>query len=380
MLPKDRVASVFDHQPTDKVPIYQAGFSSRVASAVLGREAYVGGGIQQYREARALWEGENAHQEYLERSRRDALELVRVLDLDLVRPSYWRMPTKPTRRIDEHTFLYGDPEGAWHTMRFSPETELYQVVEHSPTSEPTAEDLARTVEAAEAGAENYRPQADAFPDLLAALEEFGGERAVPGAGAGVCVPRERVWLEAIVLTPDLVGRYLMAQARRAEQVAPVMRDMGLRHLMGGGDFASKNGPFYSPRAFHDLMLPALRVVSDACHEHECYHMFASDGDLWPVAEDLFGGSGVDCFYEIDRRAGMDLRRLRKRYPHLTLLGGIASETLHIGTREEVVEETLSALEAAKELGSCIIGCSNQIVAPTPIANLEAMMETLHAYR
>ena len=45
MLPKERIAAVFDHQPTDKVPIYQAGFSSRVASAVLGREAYVGGGI-----------------------------------------------------------------------------------------------------------------------------------------------------------------------------------------------------------------------------------------------------------------------------------------------------------------------------------------------
>jgi len=62
------------------------------------------------------------------------------------------------------------------------------------------------------------------------------------------------------------------------------------------------------------------------------------------------------------------------------MGGIASETLHLGTREEVVEETLSALQVAKELGSCIIGCSNQIVAPTPIANVEAMMSTLHAHR
>jgi len=380
MLPKERVAAVFDHRPTDKVPIYQAGFSSRVASAVLGREAYVGGGIQQYREARALWDGEEAHQEYLARSRRDAFDLVRVLDLDLVRPAYWRMATKPTRRIDEHTFLYGDPEGSWHVMRFSPETELYQVADRSPAPEPSVDDLERTVEASEAGVDGYRPQPSAFPDLLAAVEEFGAERAVPGAGVGICVPRERVWLEAIALRPDLVGRYLMAQAGRAAPVASVMQQIGLRHLMGGGDFASKRGPFYSPKAFHDLMLPALRVVSEACHAQGCHHMFASDGDLWPVAEDLFGASGVDCFYEIDRRAGMDLRRLRRRYPHLTLLGGIASETLHTGTRQDVIEETLSALEVAKELGSCIIGCSNQIVALTPIANFEAMMEALQAHR
>jgi len=150
--------------------------------------------------------------------------------------------------------------------------------------------------------------------------------------------------------------------------------------MGGGDFASKNGPFYSPRAFHNLMLPALRRVSEACHAVGAYHMFASDGNLWPVAEDLFGASGVDCFYEIDRRAGMDLARLRTTFPHLTLLGGIASETLHLGTRAEVIQEVRSALAVAKEHGSIIVGCSNQIVPHTPPENIWAMMETLHAER
>ena len=87
MLPKDRVAAAFEHRPYDKVPIYQGGFSSRVASAVLGREAYVGGEIQQYRESVAMWEGPDAHAEFVARSRRDAWDLVRKLDLDLVRPA-----------------------------------------------------------------------------------------------------------------------------------------------------------------------------------------------------------------------------------------------------------------------------------------------------
>ncbi|MGQ9731661.1 MAG: uroporphyrinogen decarboxylase family protein [Candidatus Zipacnadales bacterium] len=380
VLPKDRIAAVFEHKPTDKVPIYQAGLSSRVASAVLGREAYVGGGIQQYREACALWEGEDAHQEYLARSRRDAFDLVRILDLDMVRPSYWRMAEKPSQRIDEYTFLYGDPAGTYTVRRFHPGTELYQVVEQSPRPEPTMEDLERTVEAFEASVLRYTPTSEDFPDLLAAIREFGDHRGIPGTGIAVCIPRERVWLEAIVLRPDLVRRYLLAQAKRAERVVPIMAEMGLRYLAGGGDFASKHGPFYSPKAFHELMLPALKVVSEACHTKGCYHMFASDGDLWPVSEDLFGASGVDCFYEIDRRAGMDLSLLLDRFPHLTLMGGIASETLHLGTKQEVIEETLSALQVAKERGSCIIGCSNQIVAPTPIENFEAMMETLHEYR
>jgi len=380
MLPKDRIAAVFEHQPTDKVPIYQGGLSSRVASAFLGREANVGGGNQQYREARALWEGEEAHREFLERSQRDAFDLIHVLDLDFVRVGYWRMAEKPTRRLDENTFFYGDPEGTWRVMRFSPETELYQVADQSPSPEPTMEDLERSVEGTERSAQGYDPQPEHFPDLSAALAEFGDRRAVPGGGTGICVPRERVWLEAIVLRPDLVGRLLLAQAEMARRAVPCMAAMGLRYLMGGGDFASKNGPFYSPRAFHELMLPALKIVSEVCREQGCYHMFASDGDLWPVADDLFGASGVEAFYEIDRRAGMDLALLRDRFPHLTLLGGVASETLHLGSREDVVRETMTALQVAKERGSIIVGCSNQVITKTPIANFEAMMETLRENR
>lgn len=380
MLPKDRVAAVFEHQPTDKVPIYQAGFSSRVASAILGREAYVGGGIQQYREARALWEGPQAHQEFLERSQRDAWDLANKLDLDLIRPSYWRMRIKPTRRIDENTFLYGNPEASWYVMRFDPVLELYQIAERSPQPEMTLEDIERTVVATEERAATYQPKPDDFPDLVAAQREFGETRGIPGSGVGISVPRERVWLEAIALRPDLVGRYLMALAERAAEVPAVMRQIGIRPIFGGGDFASKKGPFYSPRSFHNLMLPALQKISAACRESGTYHLFASDGDLWSLADDLFGASGVEGFYEIDRRSNMDLSRLRDTFPHLTLLGGIASETLHMGTKDEVIAEVRSALAVAKEKGSIIIGCSNQVVPPTPMENFWAMMETLHRER
>ncbi|MFO7945352.1 MAG: hypothetical protein R6V19_00850, partial [Armatimonadota bacterium] len=49
---------------------------------------------------------------------------------------------------------------------------------------------------------------------------------------------------------------------------------------------------------------------------------------------------------------------------------------HVGTVEEVEEETRSALQIAKEVGGCIIGCSNQVVKGTPEQNFWAMMEIL----
>ena len=380
MLSRERVAAAFEQRPTDRTPTYQSGFSSRVASALLGREAYVGGGIQQWREARALWQGPEAHREFLERSQRDALELVALLDLDYVRPSYWRLNEKPTRRLDERTFLYGDPDGAYRVMRLDPATELYQVIDRRPPEASTLEELEREVEWAERALPDYSPSAGDFPEITAALQAYP-DRAVPGAGIGISLPvNSTAWLVAVAERPDLVGHYLDVQVERAARTAQAMAELGVRCIHGGGDFASNRGPNYSPRAFRELMLPRLRRISDACHRLGLYHMFASDGNLWPVASDLFGASGVDAYYEIDRRAGMDLATLRQRFPRLTLLGNISSHTLHVGARDDVIAETMSCLEAAHEYGGIIVGASNQIVAQTPIENVVAMLEIIRDNR
>ena len=128
------------------------------------------------------------------------------------------------------------------------------------------------------------------------------------------------------------------------------------------------------------MLPRLQRVSEIIHGHGGRTIFASDGDLWSVADDLFGASGVDGFYEIDRLAGMDLRKLRERFPDLTLMGNMNSCTLHTGSRDEVIEETLSCIEDAKELKGIIIGVSNMLMPGTPAENVMAMLETIENNR
>ena len=207
------------------------------------------------------------------------------------------------------------------------------------------------------------------------------DRAVRGRGAGINIDYKRpIWLEAIAMRPDLVERHFEVQKHHGIRIVGPQADLDLRLLAGGGDFASNKGPFYSPAFFRQAVLPRLREVTAACHERGCYLSYASDGDLWSVADDLFGAADMDGYYEIDGLAGMDLRRLRERFPHLTLMGGINSATLHLGSREDVVAETRKAMEAAAELGSILVGCSNQIVAGTPAASIEAMVETIDAHR
>ncbi|MBC7287639.1 MAG: hypothetical protein H5T86_06250 [Armatimonadetes bacterium] len=380
MLPRQRIEAAFAGAKPDKVPVFHAGWSSWAASVVLGREAFVGGGIQQWREACALWEGPDAHAEFLERSFRDAVAVSLASGQDMLRVEYWRYALKPTERIDEYTFLYGDPDGRFEVRRFDPQTELYQVVDRSPEPEPTYEELERQVDTMERSLDSYRPGPQTFPEYARAFTVFGVDYAIAGAGVGLGIGQSEVWLRAVAERPDLVGRWLDVQAERACRNASAMRQIGIKFLRGGGDFAGKHGPIYSPKAFRELMVPRLRKTSECCHRLGCFHLFASDGNLWPVADDLFGQSGVDGYYEIDKLAGMDLRLLRARFPELTLIGGIDSRTLHLGTREQVVAETLEALEAAHELGRIIVGVSNYPVPGTPPENIIAMLDTIRENR
>jgi hypothetical protein len=382
LTPRERVLATFEKKTTDQIPIHNIGFSSRAASIILGREAYVGGGMQQWREAKALWEGQEAHKEYLERTEKDAYDLSLKLEHDILRLHYWRMSEKPARRIDEHTFLYGDPEKNWRIMRFDPDTELYQVIDqYPPRVEETIENMEKSIASQERSLENYHPSSEPSSDTKALMEKYGKNWVVRIGAGGIGIPySSRTWFEAIVLRPDLVARYLDIHAEQAVRGMGRIAAAGVKIVFGGGDFASYHGPFYSPESFHELMLPPLKKITDACHKHGIYYLFASDGNLWPVAQDLFGNSGVDGFYEIDGRAGMSLRKLRERFPHLTLIGNISSHVLHTGTKEDVVIETMSCLEEAKRSRGVIVGVSNAILSGTPEENIWAMVETMKEYK
>ncbi|MCX7795775.1 MAG: hypothetical protein N2380_04580 [bacterium] len=376
----DRVLSVFNQSTLDKIPIHHIGVSSKVASLLLGREAYVGGGIQQWREARALWEGRDAYQEFLERSFEDALEISDIFNMDLVRATYWRLPIKPSKKIDDYTFLYGD-ENKWLIRRLNPETEIFDIIaEYPPKGNITFEDLERELNVEERRIEEYNPTPEDFKEVLMFLRRLDNEKALRVSAGGVSIPLDTLWLEAVYLRPDLVKRYLNIQVNRAIKDITVLARLGVKIIFGGGDLANDKGPIYSPRVFRDFLLPSIKRITDVCHKLGIFYLFGSDGNLWPIAQELFIESGIDGYYEIDRKAGMDLKRLRINHPQLVLIGNISSYTLHVGSINEVIKETLDCLETAKNFGGIIVGCSNYIVPQTPLENVIAMIETINKYR
>jgi len=383
MTSKERIEAAFQKQPTDQVPIHHISCCSEVASALLGRDAHVGGGKQQWREAVAHWQGADAHQEFVERSFQDALDLARVLQNDLVRVTYWRYNRKPTERLDENTFLYahGDEEH-WRVLRYDPESEQCHIFPYHAEVRPSFDSLAASVDAQERAVVDYTPEESNFAFEIRAQRLLGDQYPirVGAASLGIPLTNTDVWLEAMLLRPDIVEKLLDVQVEYAKRNVAFLSRLGFRYFFGGLDFAGNDRPMYSPRIFHELLLPRIKTVSEVCERAGGYHLYASDGDLWSVADDLFGAGGVHGYYEIDRRAGMDLAELRRRFPHLTLIGNISSHTVHLGSRQDIVAEAMSCLQEAKRSRGVIVGVSNAFVPGTPMENVETLLETIRHHR
>lgn len=383
MTSSERVLATLECKKTDLVPVHHLGFSSGVASALLGREAYVGGGIQQWREAVAHWNGKDAHAEFLERSFQDALDVAVAAGNDIIRPNYWRHDRKPTRRIDENTFLYEvGLEEEWEVLKYDPVSEQCNIMPYKPQPIDAFESVEQDVIALERSLESDASPEDEFAFEIRAKQTVGDKyeiRISPNT-LGLLLANLQAWLTALPLRPDLVNRLLDAQVERARRNIAFLAPLGFRHFWGGTDLASNTGPFYSPKTFEELFVPRFRAITEICHTHDAYHFFASDGDLWSIADMLFGDKAVDGYYEIDGRAGMDLRQLRDRYPDLILIGNISSHTVHLGSKEEIVDEALRAIEVAKESGGVIVGVSNYFVPHTSIDNVLTLIQTIKENR
>lgn len=379
MTSRERVQMTLEFQEPDRVPFFEQGVASNVASEILGRDAVTGGGNARFGSMLAGWQSREAYQERHERARTDWADLIEALDMDAVTGA-WTSGGIPSARIDEFTFRFDDPATETYSIqRFSPESDTVYEVDSSLMSEGMPA-LERTMAHRIRHYQTPKPDPDAYGDLKWYLERFHPERAVAG-GAGLAIPnRPAVWLEAIAARRDLVEALLDMQCEQACAAIEAQAQLGVDFIWGGGDLAATRGPLYSPRDFHELMLPRLKKMTEVCDRHGLVYFFRTDGWLWPIAEDLFVNSGVKGFGEIDAVAGMDLAGIREKLPHLVLWGNVdCAGALVSGTPEDVAAETRACIDKAAAGGGYLLGTSNVIHSKCRTENFLAMIETCREY-
>jgi len=175
--------------------------------------------------------------------------------------------------------------------------------------------------------------------------------------------------------PDLVEEWLVARNEAELRRVAAIADPGLLPIvLTYDDIAYKNAPLFSPAWLREHWLPCLKRLVDAWHARDTCCIFHSDGNLWPVLDDLVG-AGIDGINPLEVLAGMTVEGVREAYPDLILTGGVdVSQLLPLGTPEEVREACLHNIAASDGRGY-LMGSSTELHWGVKLENAIAMYET-----
>jgi len=369
-----RCLATLECQEVDRAPFYTTAISCDVSSALLGRPVHTGTGSLRFAEVAAWADGEAAHAEFEERMIEALVEVYRILDIDVLRMP-WRMNQRPDARLDEFTFRFG-PESGEHTIwRYEPATADFSPIYESPRAASPEARLQQEVERMEEAMADPMVAARNHVAPIADLwRRYGHEFYVCGAGAGIGVGLDPETFELLVTEPELIRRKMLLQTDLAIAVGRALIEAGCPPvMMGGGDLAGTNGPFYSPAMFRDLVLPGYVKALTELNRMGVHYAFRSDGNLWPLMDMLFAEAACPGYGETDRDATMTVAAVRAKFPRLVIWGNASSSLLAQGTVQQVRAEAEATLREANGRGY-FQGCSNAIIQGTPLANVRALCE------
>jgi hypothetical protein len=178
--------------------------------------------------------------------------------------------------------------------------------------------------------------------------------------------------------PDLVEEWLDARNRaQLRRVAAIADPQLIPIVLTYDDIAYKTSTIFSPKWLRRYWCPRLKKLNDAWHARDTICLFHSDGNLFPILDDLVA-AGIDGLNPLEVLAGMSVGKVRARHPQLFLTGGIdVSQLLSFGTPEEVRAACEEAIAEAAGRGY-FLGSTTELHWDVKLENAIAMFETAWA--
>jgi len=138
------------------------------------------------------------------------------------------------------------------------------------------------------------------------------------------------------------------------------------------DMAHKTGPLFSPKIFHDLVMPRYRRLAEKVTLPWVIH---SDGNIEPLLHDLMS-LGIVGIHPVEKGA-MDIRATKARYGgRLCLLGNVDLNILGDGTVEETEAEVRGLIRDLAPGGGYIVSSGNSLASYLKPENVDALARTV----
>jgi uroporphyrinogen decarboxylase len=381
MLPRERVFAALGSREPDRIPWGEHSIDYNVYEDILGRKTLV---QAKMRETQAYWDGRR--DEVVASHKRDRLELIRALDMDIV--FVGRVPPKdycpqPMEKLAEG--VYRDADGS--TYHVSATTHDLMPYEKNATAyrPPTLDSLQEEIDRLDD--EPLGDPNDSCWELVRhAVKEMKGthfilllcgDLAWPTFGA----TEEEGWMN-LVLQPQICRKTAELSGKRLVREVQLYAQLGVDGIMPCGDLGHSTGMMANPVIWRELVYPWNKAQVEEAHRLGLKVLKHCCGQTWPVVDQL--AELYDAYEGIQASAGMDIKELKRRVGvspvhggggvggKLCLWGGIWHEHIIMGSVEDIRDDARYAFEHAAPGGGYIMGSTHSLAVDAKKDNILEM--------
>lgn len=144
------------------------------------------------------------------------------------------------------------------------------------------------------------------------------------------------------------------------------------------DMCYKNGPMISPKMFKEFIQPYYKRVCAKALELEVSGLCVdTDGDCHLLIP-LFLEAGINFMLPFEVQAGMDIRKVREKFPRLAIQGGLDKRTLAQG-KEAIDKELLAKMDFMLSRGGWIPSLDHVIPPDVSYKNWEYFLNKVRSW-
>ncbi|NCO39888.1 MAG: hypothetical protein COZ06_31130 [Armatimonadetes bacterium CG_4_10_14_3_um_filter_66_18] len=345
----ERVLAAFDHQETDRVPLYDLMLNDDCIEYFTGVYAPYGE------------EGAKLQAQAVDRM----LDMARCVGVG---------PHPPPADFTDDPVLLKYARFASLTYRLNPIRSYEEAVDWVKQRLLQLGKWRDHTDLAQVAADNRR----SFEKLYGWLSEDHVVCCLRQSGVGLDDIRGHVGIEFFSYLcadqPGLVAEFLELHTEQEVAVIHAIADPALSPwALTYGDIAAKNMLLHSPEWLRQEFHPRLNRLNDAYHEHGIRCLFHSDGDIMEALPDLLA-TGIDGLNPLETVAGMDVGEVYRLYgDKLFLTGGIdMSQLLSNGTPAQVRAVCRKAIADAPT--GYFMGSTTEIDNSARLENVLAIVE------
>jgi uroporphyrinogen decarboxylase len=169
--------------------------------------------------------------------------------------------------------------------------------------------------------------------------------------------------------PSFIHELFAAHAQLVIDIYEGMCRMGMEFdgAFLSDDLGYRAAPLISPSLYRELVYPYHKQLCDHFAAHGLKTMLHSDGNVAPLIPH-FLDAGFAGLHPLEAKAGLHVRDLKAQYgDRLVLLGNIDVRKLS-GTRQDVEEEVVGKVLAAKENGGYIFHSDHSVPSSVSFEN------------